>query len=74
MQEDCGGVIFLSYKTSKGSGYGINVNNGTIDSAVCINILKTSLLDTFDYYALDIKIVRFQQDKATPHTSVITKQ
>jgi hypothetical protein len=39
-----------------------------------IDILKAFLLNTFDCYGLDIKVARFQQNKATPHTSVITIQ
>jgi hypothetical protein len=34
VQGDGGGVMFLSCKTSKGSGYGTNINNGLIDSAI----------------------------------------
>jgi hypothetical protein len=32
------------------------------------------MLGIYDYYGLDIKVVHFQQDKATQHTSVIIKQ
>ena len=36
--------------------------------------METSLLDTLDYFDLHIKDVRFQQDRGTSHTSVITKR
>ena len=47
--------------------------DGSIDSAVYDDILETSLLDTLNNLGFDVKGVRFQQDRATPNTSVITK-
>ncbi|KAG2199291.1 hypothetical protein INT46_005791 [Mucor plumbeus] len=58
------GVMFWSCINAKFPGY---------DSAVYDDILETSLLDTLNNLGFDVKGVRFQQDRATPNTSVITK-
>ncbi|KAG2205341.1 hypothetical protein INT46_008608 [Mucor plumbeus] len=51
------------------------VIDGSIDLSVYVDILEISLLDTLeDYFDLHIKDARFQQDRATSHISVITKQ
>jgi hypothetical protein len=68
-----GRVMFWSCITATGPGYGTTVIDGSIDSSVYVDILETSLLDTLDYFGLHIKDVRFQQDRATSHTSVVTK-
>jgi hypothetical protein len=68
-----GGVMFWSCMTATGPDYGTTIIDGSIDSSVYVDILETSLLDTLDYFDLHIKDVRFQQDRATSHTSVITK-
>ncbi|KAG2196680.1 hypothetical protein INT46_009603 [Mucor plumbeus] len=44
------------------------------EDEVYIDILQTSLLDTLEYYGLDRKSFRSQQDNARPHTSVFIKQ
>jgi hypothetical protein len=74
VQGDGGGVMFWNCITAKGPGYGTTIIDGSIDSSVYVDILETSLLDTLDYFGLHIKDVRFQQDRATSHTSAITKQ
>ncbi|KAG2190220.1 hypothetical protein INT46_002570 [Mucor plumbeus] len=60
--------------TATGPGYGITIIDASIDSSVYVDIFETSLLDTLDYVDLHIEDVRFQQDRATSRTSVITKQ
>ncbi|KAG2193206.1 hypothetical protein INT46_007610 [Mucor plumbeus] len=55
-------------------GNGSTITEGNVNREVYIDILQTSLLDTLGYYGLDKKSFRFQQDNATPHTFVPTKQ
>jgi hypothetical protein len=66
--------MFWSCITATGHDYGTKIIDGSIYSSVYVDILETSLLETLDYFDLHIKDVRFQQDRATSHTSVITKQ
>jgi hypothetical protein len=70
-----GGIMFWSCITATGPGYGTTIIDGSIIySSVYVDILETSLLDTsLDYFDLHIKDIRSQQDRATSHTSVITK-
>ncbi|KAG2200900.1 hypothetical protein INT46_000533 [Mucor plumbeus] len=74
VQEDGGSVLFLGLITAKEPGYGSTITEGDVNAGVYIDILPTSLLDTLEYCGLDRKSFRFQQDNATPHTSVPTKQ
>ncbi|KAG2194674.1 hypothetical protein INT46_004216 [Mucor plumbeus] len=71
---DGGSVLFWGLITAEGSGYGSTITEGNVNTEVYIDILQTSLLDTLEYYGLDRKSFRFQQDNARPHTSVPTKQ
>jgi hypothetical protein len=68
------GVMFWSCITAEGPGYGTTITKGSVNSALYIDILKTSLVDTLKYYGKTASDVRFQQDKATPHTSGPTKK
>ncbi|KAG2199790.1 hypothetical protein INT46_003552 [Mucor plumbeus] len=72
VQGDGGSVLFWGLITAEGPGYGSTITEGNVNTEVYIDILKTSLLDTLEYYGLDRKSFRFQQDNATPHTSVPT--
>jgi hypothetical protein len=74
VQENGGGVIFWSCITAKGPGYGTTIIDGTVNSTEYIKILSSSLIDTLDHFDLTPDTIRFQQDKATPHTSNITKR
>ncbi|KAG2207089.1 hypothetical protein INT46_010489 [Mucor plumbeus] len=69
-----GGVMFWSCITATGPGYGTTLINCSIYSSVYVDILETASLDTLNYFDLHIKDIRFQLDRATSHTSVITKQ
>ncbi|KAK4518193.1 MFS domain-containing protein [Mucor velutinosus] len=69
-----GGVMFWSCITAEGPGYGTTIIDGSINSDLYVDILKTSLVDTLEHFRKTPSDVRFQQDKATPHTSGITKQ
>ena len=70
-----GGVMFWSCITSTGPDYGTTIIDGSIDLSVYDDILEIYLLDKLDYYFdLHIKDVPVQQDRATSHTFVITKQ
>ena len=73
VQNNGGGVMFWGCITSEGPGYGTTILEGTIDSLEYVKILDTSLLDTLEYYGKKPADVRFQQDKASPHISVVTK-
>lgn len=72
VQGDGGSVMFWGCITAEGSGYGTSIIEGTINSELYIDILGTSLADTLEYFGLDRKNVRFQQDNATPHTAALT--
>jgi hypothetical protein len=67
-------VLFLGLITAEKPGYGSTITEGNVNIEVYIDILQTSLLDTLEYYGLDRKSFRFQQDNARPHTSISTKQ
>ncbi|KAG2203708.1 hypothetical protein INT46_001179 [Mucor plumbeus] len=60
--------------TAEGSGYGSTITEGNANTEVYIDIFQTSLLDNLEYYGLDRKSFQFQQDNATPYTSVPIKQ
>ncbi|KAG2202173.1 hypothetical protein INT46_007688 [Mucor plumbeus] len=66
-------VMFWCYISGDGPGYGTSIIDETIDSHEYVEILKTSLMQTLEYYGKQVKNIRFQQDKATPHKSNITK-
>ncbi|KAK4521769.1 Methylenetetrahydrofolate dehydrogenase [NAD(+)] [Mucor velutinosus] len=74
MQKNDGGVMFWNCITAEGPGYGITIIEGSINSGLYVDILKTPLDDTLEHFRKTLSDVRFQQDKATPHTSDITKQ
>ncbi|KAG2189654.1 hypothetical protein INT46_010686 [Mucor plumbeus] len=74
VQGDGGSVLFWGLITAEEPGYGSTITEGDVNTDVYINILPTSLLDTLEYCGLDRKSFRFQQDNATPHISVPTKQ
>ena len=67
-------ILWSHTVTAEEPGYGSTITEGDVNTDVYINILPTSLLDTLEYCGLDRKSFRFQQDNATPHTSVPTKQ
>ena len=64
--------MFWSCITAEGPGYGNTVLDGSITSVDYIRILETSLLDTLEFYDMDVSNVRFQQDNAPVHTSALT--
>ncbi|KAG2193874.1 hypothetical protein INT46_001599, partial [Mucor plumbeus] len=68
------GVLFWDPITTEEPGYGFTITEGNVNTEVYIDILQTSLLDTLEYYGLNRKSFRFQQDTTMPHTSVPTKQ
>ncbi|KAG2209070.1 hypothetical protein INT46_003645 [Mucor plumbeus] len=72
--DDGGSVLFWNLITAEEPEYGSTITEGDVNTDVYIDILLTSLLDTLEYCGLDRKSFRFQQDNATPHTSVPTKQ
>ncbi|KAG2214912.1 hypothetical protein INT46_007872 [Mucor plumbeus] len=74
VQGDGGSVLFWGLITAKGPGYGSTITEKNVNTEIYIDILQTSLLDTLEYYGLDRKRFRFQQDNARPYTSVPTKQ
>ncbi|KAG2195339.1 hypothetical protein INT46_007910 [Mucor plumbeus] len=74
IQEDNGSVLFLGLINEEGPEYGSTITEKNVNTEVYIDILQTSLLDTLEYYGLDKKSFQFQQDNATPHTFVPTKQ
>ncbi|CAO3610762.1 unnamed protein product [Mucor fragilis] len=74
VQGDGGSVMFWGCITAEGPRYGSIITEGTVNSKAYIDILKTSLVDTLEYYNMDRKEVRFQQDNATPHTAESTKK
>jgi hypothetical protein len=45
--------------TTKGPEYGTTIIDGSINLSVYVDILKTSLLETLDYFDLHIKDVCF---------------
>ncbi|KAK4512393.1 uncharacterized protein ATC70_003092 [Mucor velutinosus] len=55
-------------------GYGTTIIEGSINSGLYVDISKTSLNDTLEHFGKTPSDVRFQQDRATPHTSGTTKQ
>ncbi|KAK4521496.1 Ribosomal protein L19 [Mucor velutinosus] len=69
VQGDGGGVVFWGMITAEEPSYGSTITEGTVNSEVYAEILDSSLLDTIEYYGLDKKTFRFQQDNARPHTS-----
>jgi hypothetical protein len=74
VQGDGGSVFFWGLITAEGPGYGFTITEENANTEVYTDILQTFLLDTLEYYGLGRKSFRFQQDNATPHTSVLTKQ
>lgn len=74
VQGDGGGVVFWGMITAEGPSYGSTITEGTVNSNVYTEILGPSLLDTMEYFGLDKKTFRFQQDNARPHTSGPTKK
>lgn len=74
VQGDGGGVVFWGMISAEGPSYGSTVIEGTVNSEVYTEILGSSLLDTIEYFRLDKKNFRFQQDNAKPHTSGPTKE
>ncbi|KAG2189645.1 hypothetical protein INT46_003385, partial [Mucor plumbeus] len=74
VQEDCGSVLFWGLITAEKSEYGSTITEENVNLEVYIDILQTSLLDILEYYGLDRKSFRFQQDNARPHTSVPIEQ
>jgi hypothetical protein len=56
-----------------GPRYSTAIIDGTIDSNEYVEILKTSLMQTLKYYGKQVKSIRFQWGKATPHKPNITK-
>ena len=73
VQNNGGGVMFSGCINAEGPGYSTTIFDGTTDSEEYIKILESSLLDTLNYYDKEVSDIRFQQDKATPHKSAITK-
>ncbi|KAK4513350.1 uncharacterized protein ATC70_005344 [Mucor velutinosus] len=59
---------------SEEPGYGTTIIEGSINSDLYVDIFKTSLDDTLAHFGKTPSDVRFQQNRATPHTSGITKQ
>ncbi|KAK4509139.1 uncharacterized protein ATC70_007489 [Mucor velutinosus] len=55
-------------------GYGTTIIEGSINSDLYVDIFKTSLDDTLEHFGKTPFDVQFQQDRATPHTSGITKR
>ncbi|KAK4520308.1 uncharacterized protein ATC70_008441 [Mucor velutinosus] len=74
LQGNDGGVMFWSYITTEGPGYGTTIIEDAINSGLYVDISKTSLNDTLAHFGKTPSDVRFQQDRATSHTSGITKQ
>ncbi|KAK4513719.1 uncharacterized protein ATC70_005724 [Mucor velutinosus] len=74
MQGNNNRVMFWSCITAEGLGYGTTIIEGSINSGLYVDILKTSLDDTLEHFGKTLSDVRFQQDKATPHISNITKR
>ena len=74
VQNNGGGVMFWGCITADGPGYGTTILEGTMKSDEYIEILETSLLDTLNYYHKTVSDIRFQQDKASPHKSAVTKK
>ncbi|KAG2196407.1 hypothetical protein INT46_011025 [Mucor plumbeus] len=74
IQGDGGSVLFWGLITAEEPGYGSTITERYVNIEVYIDILQTSLLNILEYYGLDRKSFRFQQDNARPHTSVPTKQ
>jgi hypothetical protein len=67
MQGSGGGVMFWSCISGDGPGYGTAIIDRTINSNEYVEILKTSLMQTLEYYSKQVKY------KAIPHKSNITK-
>ncbi|KAK4520233.1 uncharacterized protein ATC70_008365 [Mucor velutinosus] len=59
---------------AEGPGYGTTIIEGSVNSDLYVDILKTSLVDTLEHFGKAPSDVRFQQGRATPHTSGTTKQ
>ncbi|KAG2211510.1 hypothetical protein INT46_008639 [Mucor plumbeus] len=73
VQNNGGGVMFWGCITADGPGYGTVILEGTINSEEYVKILDSSLLETLDYYGKAASDIRFQQDKASPHKSDVTR-
>ena len=73
MQDSGKGVMLLGCISGDGPGYGTAIIDGTIDSNEFVKILKSSLMQTLEYYGKQVKDIHFQQDKATLHKLNITK-
>jgi hypothetical protein len=68
-----GVMLWGCISSGDGPGYSTAIIDGTIDSNEYVEILKTSLMQTLEYYGKQVKSIRFQLGKATPHKSNITK-
>ena len=68
VQGDGGSILFWGLITAEKPGYGSTITEGNVNTKAYIDIFQTSFLGTLEYYGLDRKNFRFQQDNATPHT------
>ena len=66
-------VMFWGGITADRPGHGTTILDGTVNSEEYIKILESSLLDTLNYCGKKVSDIRFQQDKASPHKSAVTK-
>ena len=55
------GVMFWSCISGDGPGYGTSIIDGTIDSNEYVEILKTSLMQTLEYYGKQVKVFIFSK-------------
>jgi transposase len=68
-----GGVNVWSCITWQGFGFSCKIDE-TLDAELYSNILKEELMQTLEYYNLDINTTIFQQDNDPKHTSNLAKQ
>ena len=68
-----GGVNVWSCITWQGVGFSCKIDE-TLDAELYSNILKEELMQTLEYYNLDINSTIFQQDNDPKHTSNLAKQ
>ncbi|KAG2206355.1 hypothetical protein INT46_002663 [Mucor plumbeus] len=54
-------VMFWGYISGDGSGYGTAIIDGTIDSNEYVEILKTSLMQTLEYYGKQVNVFVFSK-------------
>lgn len=67
-----GGIFVWGCFTARGIGYLCRIDGG-LDAALYCKILEEDLLDTLEFYDLNIEDIVFQQDNDSRHKAKLTK-